>query len=47
MKKLTFNFLPDRLVMTCHVLITIVNSLDQDLARQNVGLDLDPTFLTL
>ena len=31
----------------CHLLITFVNSLDPDQARQNVGPDLDPNCLTL
>ena len=29
----------------CHLLITFANSLDQDQARQNVGPDLDPSFV--
>ena len=31
----------------CHLLITVAKSLDPDQARQNVGPDLDPNFLTL
>ena len=31
----------------CCPLITFANSLDPDQARQNVGPDLDPNFLTL
>ena len=31
----------------CRLLITFANSLDPDQARQNVGPDLDPNFLTL
>ena len=30
----------------CHLLITFVNNLDPDQARQNVGHDLDPNCLT-
>ena len=30
----------------CHLLITFANSLYPDLARQNVGPDLDPNCLT-
>ena len=34
-------------VETCHLLITFVNSLHPDQARQNVGPGMDPECLTL
>ena len=35
------------LVVTCRLLKTFANSLDQDQDRQIVGPDLDPNYLTL
>ena len=34
------------LMVTCRLLRTCANSLDPDQARQNVGPDLDPNYLT-
>ena len=42
-----FGILIMSLPTECRLLITFANSLDPDQARQNVGPDLDPNFLTL